>query len=283
MPVRTYTPKASEIRRAWYVVDAEGLVLGRMATEVARVLRGKHKPIFAPHLDTGDHVIVVNASKVVLTAGKGETKLVRHHTGYPGGLKSQTYGELLAAKPEEAIRRTVRGHAPEEPPGPLDAEEAEGLRRPDPPALGAAAPAPRDRARPRQEHVVTKPLTQTTGRRKEAVARVRLRPGTGKITVNKRELATYFPSRTHQMIVTEPLRVAGVEETYDVDVTIHGGGVSGQAGALRMGIARSLVELDPELRVQLKRAGFLTRDAREKESKKYGLKKARKAPQYSKR
>jgi len=130
---------------------------------------------------------------------------------------------------------------------------------------------------------VTKPLTQTTGRRKEAVARVRLRPGTGTITVNKRELAAYFPSRTHQMIVTEPLRVAEVAESYDVDVTIHGGGVSGQAGALRMGIARSLVEVDPELRVTLKRAGFLTRDAREKESKKYGLKKARKAPQYSKR
>jgi len=110
--VRTYTPKASEIRRAWYVVDAEDLVLGRMATEVARVLRGKHKPIFAPHLDTGDHVIVVNASKVVLTSSKGDTKLVRRHTGYPGGLKTTTYGELLTAKPEDAIRRTVRGMLP---------------------------------------------------------------------------------------------------------------------------------------------------------------------------
>jgi large subunit ribosomal protein L13 len=110
--VRTYTPKASEIRRAWYVVDAEDLVLGRVATEVARVLRGKHKPIFAPHLDTGDHVIVVNAAKVVLTSNKSETKLVRRHTGYPGGLKTTTYGELLAAKPEEAIRRTVRGMLP---------------------------------------------------------------------------------------------------------------------------------------------------------------------------
>jgi small subunit ribosomal protein S9 len=130
---------------------------------------------------------------------------------------------------------------------------------------------------------VTKPLTQTTGRRKEAVARVRLRPGTGTITVNKRPFAEYFPSRTHQMIVTEPLRLAGVEESYDVDCSIDGGGTTGQAGALRLGIARSLVEVDPELRVSLKRAGFLTRDAREKESKKYGLKKARKAPQYSKR
>ena len=110
--MRTYTPKASEIRRAWYVVDAEDLVLGRVATEVARVLRGKHKPIFAPHIDTGDHVIVVNASKVVLTANKGDSKLVRRHSGYPGGLKSVTYNELLASKPEEAIRRTVRGMLP---------------------------------------------------------------------------------------------------------------------------------------------------------------------------
>ena len=110
--MRTYTPKASEITRAWHVVDAEDLVLGRLSTEVARLLRGKHKPIFAPHLDTGDHVIVVNASKVVLTANKGDTKLVHRHTGYPGGLKTQTYGELLAKKPEEAIRRTVRGMLP---------------------------------------------------------------------------------------------------------------------------------------------------------------------------
>jgi small subunit ribosomal protein S9 len=128
-----------------------------------------------------------------------------------------------------------------------------------------------------------KPLTQTTGRRKQAVARVRLRPGTGAITINKRPMAEYFPTETHQMIVSEPLRLTNTLESYDVDVTMDGGGVTGQAGALRLGIARSLVELDPELRSTLKKAGFLTRDAREKESKKYGLKKARKAPQYSKR
>jgi small subunit ribosomal protein S9 len=128
-----------------------------------------------------------------------------------------------------------------------------------------------------------KPLVQSTGRRKRAVARVRLRDGNGTITVNKRPLNEYFPSETHQMIVTEPLRLTTTAETYDVDVTMDGGGVTGQAGALRLGIARALAELDPELRTPLKRAGFLTRDAREKESKKYGLKKARKAPQYSKR
>jgi small subunit ribosomal protein S9 len=130
---------------------------------------------------------------------------------------------------------------------------------------------------------VPHPLIQTTGRRKAAVARVRLRPGTGQVTVNKRPIADYFPSATHRMIITEPLRLIDKEETYDIDATMDGGGVSGQAGALRHGIARALIALEPDVRIPLKRAGFLTRDSREKESKKYGLKKARKAPQYSKR
>ena len=108
----TYSPKASEIQRAWYVVDADGLVLGRLATEVARVLRGKHKPSFTPHLDTGDHVVIVNADKVVLTAGKAERKTVYRHSGYPGGLKAETFAHLLERRPEEAVRRTIRGMLP---------------------------------------------------------------------------------------------------------------------------------------------------------------------------
>jgi len=128
-----------------------------------------------------------------------------------------------------------------------------------------------------------KPLIQSTGRRKQAVARVRFHSGAGAVTVNKRPIEEYFPSASHRMIVTEPLRLTTTEERYDVDATIDGGGIAGQAGALRLGIARALAELDPELRDALKKAGFLSRDAREKESKKYGLKKARKAPQYSKR
>ena len=108
----TYSPKASEIERQWFVVDAEGLVLGRMATEVARRLRGKHKPIFTPHLDTGDHVIVVNAAKVVLTSDKAEKKMVYRHSGYPGGIKRQTFADLLEKKPEEAVRKSIRGMLP---------------------------------------------------------------------------------------------------------------------------------------------------------------------------
>jgi large subunit ribosomal protein L13 len=110
--VRTFSPKPSDIQRAWHVVDAEGLVLGRLATEVARILRGKHKPIFAPHIDTGDHVIVVNASKVVLTADKAAAKTVYRHSGYPGGLRRTSYSQLLETHPEDAVRRTVRGMLP---------------------------------------------------------------------------------------------------------------------------------------------------------------------------
>ena len=108
----TYTPKKSEIERAWHVVDADGLTLGRMSTEVARVLRGKHKPTFAPHIDTGDFVIIINADKVVLSPGKAEAKMVYRHSGYPGGIRSRTYAQLLGQRPQEAVRRTIRGMLP---------------------------------------------------------------------------------------------------------------------------------------------------------------------------
>jgi small subunit ribosomal protein S9 len=131
--------------------------------------------------------------------------------------------------------------------------------------------------------MATKPLTQTTGRRKEAVARARIREGTGQVTINGRPFDVYFPTAAQRMVVSEPLRVAEVVDVYDVDASIHGGGVTGQAGALRMAIARALVELDPERRAALKKAGLLSRDSRKKESKKYGLVKARKAKQFTKR
>lgn len=126
-------------------------------------------------------------------------------------------------------------------------------------------------------------LARTTGRRKEAVCRARLVEGTGRWLINGRPLEDYFPSITHRMAISEPLRLTNTEGRYDVVATIEGGGVNGQAGALRQALAKLLAELDAELRPQLKKAGLLTRDAREKERRKYGLKKARKAPQYSKR
>jgi small subunit ribosomal protein S9 len=122
-----------------------------------------------------------------------------------------------------------------------------------------------------------------TGRRKEAIARVRILPGSGKYQINDRSLDEYFPNKVHQQLINEPFVLLGADEQFDVIARISGGGVTGQAGALRLGIARSLQLVDPENRTALKRAGFLTRDARVKERKKAGLKKARKAPQYSKR
>jgi small subunit ribosomal protein S9 len=129
----------------------------------------------------------------------------------------------------------------------------------------------------------TAPLVQATGRRKRAVARVRLRPGSGNVTINGKDVAVYFPTEAQRSLALAPLHVAEALEHYDVDAGIEGGGVTGQAGALSLGLARALAELDPERRTELKGEGLLRRDPRKKESKKYGLKKARKAPQYSKR
>jgi small subunit ribosomal protein S9 len=126
-------------------------------------------------------------------------------------------------------------------------------------------------------------LAQTVGRRKEAIVRVRLLPGTGKFTLNGKSLETYFPNKVHQQLIREPLVTTEKPETFDVIANLSGGGITGQAGALRLAIARALVAVDSEDRPVLKKAGFLTRDPRVKERKKYGLKKARKAPQYSKR
>jgi small subunit ribosomal protein S9 len=126
-------------------------------------------------------------------------------------------------------------------------------------------------------------LIQTVGRRKEAVVRVRLIPGTGQYRLNGKTLEEYFPNKVHQQAINEPFVTLEKVEQYDVIARLHGGGISGQAGALRLAIARALIEVEAEDRPALKRAGFLTRDPRVKERKKYGLKKARKAPQYSKR
>ena len=122
-----------------------------------------------------------------------------------------------------------------------------------------------------------------TGRRKHSVARVRLLPGDGKIMINHRELNDYFGLETLRLIVKQPLLLTETAERYDVHVNVYGGGISGQAGAIRHGVARALLKVDPAMRAPLKKAGFLTRDARMKERKKYGLKAARRAPQFSKR
>ena len=252
--MRTYSPKASEITRAWHVIDADGLVLGRLCTEVARLLRGKHKPTFAPHLDTGDHVIIVNADKVVLTSGKADRKHGLPLLRLPGRPQAGDLRRAAGPQARGGHPPLGPGHAAQGPARPPDARRssrstpAPSTRTPPRTRLALELrPAPRLAER-REEPIVTKPLTQTTGRRKQAVARVRLRPGTGAIIVNRRPFEDYFPMATHRMISSEPLRLTSTEEVYDVDATLDGGGISGQAGALRLGIARALCELDPELR-----------------------------------
>ena len=110
--MRTYQPKSADVQRQWHVIDATDVVLGRLASQAARLLRGKHKPVYAPHVDTGDFVIIVNASKVALTGAKRENKLAYRHSGYPGGLKSVPYTELLEKRPDRAVEKAVKGMLP---------------------------------------------------------------------------------------------------------------------------------------------------------------------------
>ena len=155
---RTYSPRARDIKRDWWVVDADGMTLGRMASEVARVLRGKHKTIVSPHMDTGDHVIIINAAKVVLTGAKQKEKLVYRHTGYPGGIKSCTYGDLLTRRPAETVRKSIEGMLPKNSLGRHMAEKLQVYSGPDhrhhaqrPKLLPIPEAYPKERSRPQLE------------------------------------------------------------------------------------------------------------------------------------
>ena len=142
--MRTYSPKPADIQREWHVIDATDVVLGRLAVQVATLLRGKHKPTFAPHLDNGDFVIVVNAAKVSLAGDKATKKLAYRHSGYPGGLSSTPYGELLEKDPRAAIERSVWGMLPKNRLSRQLMQQAQGVRRPGAPAPGTEGHAVRD-------------------------------------------------------------------------------------------------------------------------------------------
>ena len=260
------------------MVDADGQTLGRLATRIADMLRGKGKPEYTPHVDTGDFVVVVNAEKIQVTGNKLDQKRYYRHSGYPGGIRSRTLREQLVAEAGRGPAEGGQRNASEESAGPPADHEAQDLRRPRASTRAAGAAAAEVGGRMSQ-------IAQYrgTGKRKTSVARVILRPGDGVTWFNGRTIEDYFPRQAHRTSALAPLQIAGAEGTYDIRVRVHGGGPSGQAGAVRHGIARALVEADPELRIPLKRAGFLTRDARIVERKKAGLHKARKAPQFSKR
>ncbi len=274
--MKTYSAKPGEIEREWFVVDADGQTLGRLATRIADTLRGKGKPQYTPHVDTGDFVVVVNAEKIAVTGSKLDTKIYYRHSGYPGGIKQRTLREQLERRPTEVLRKAVKGMLPKNKLAAATAAQAEDLR-------GHRAPARRPVAEGARALVTEIAQYLGTGKRKTSIARVILRPGDGKSWINGRTLEEYFPRSAHRKMVMAPLEVAEAATSYDLRIRVHGGGVSGQAGAVRHGIARALVEADPEMRIPLKRQGFLTRDARIVERKKAGLHKARKAPQFSKR
>ncbi|MGB3440158.1 MAG: 30S ribosomal protein S9 [Actinophytocola sp.] len=185
-----------------------------------------------------------------------------------------TATEEPAAEAPATEAPATEAPATEAPAAEAPADEAPAAEAPE--AAASEAPA---KAAPR----ISGETAQTVGRRKEAVVRVRLTPGSGKFTLNGKSLEDYFPNKVHQQLIREPLVILEKPEAFDVRANLKGGGITGQAGALRLAIARALIELDLEDRPALKKAGFLTRDPRVKERKKYGLKKARKAPQYSKR
>ena len=318
--MQTYVAKPGELEKRWILIDANGLVVGRLATLIAMRLKGKHKAAYTPHVDAGDNVIVINAEKVVFTGNKTEDKIYYRHTGYPGGIKRARPRQLLRqqvsrAHPAEgggahAQARAAAAQADAQPQGlqghqaPARGTEARASRREgaqpqeregltvmaetktfedlaqlkgDEPAAPAAA------ARTYTQKLDTYGRAYATGKRKNAVARVWLKPGAGKITVNAKDFAQYFARPVLQMLLKQPLQAANRLSQFDVMATVSGGGLSGQAGAVRHGISKALIYYEPDLRPMLKKGGFLTRDSRVVERKKYGRMKARRSFQFSKR
>jgi len=205
--MKTYSPRPRDIERRWYVIDASGAVLGRLATEAASILRGKHKPIFAPHMDTGDHVIVVNAKGIQITGGKGDTKVAYRHSGYPGGLTETKYAKLLAEKPAFAVEKAIRGMLPKNrlgramarklqvyagPEHPHQAQQPEALRLGEIPKWSglpkaAAAPEPGEKTGPGPAKPARKPST---------AKRTTAKPAAAKALTAKRPVAKSTAKRT---------------------------------------------------------------------------------------
>ena len=314
--MKTYNANAATVDKKWVMIDAKGLIVGRLATLVALRLRGKHKPTFTPHVDMGDNVIIINAEKVVLTGRKLERKVYYHHTGYIGGIKERTARSIMEGRfPERIVEKAVERMLPRGPLGRQQLEQSARLQGSGASASGAEPGSRRHRKNKSQEHEERLIMAETiqsldqlaslkpaapeqihyvqkldkqgrayaTGKRKNAVARVWIKPGTGKVTVNERTIEVFFARPVLRMMIRQPLVSASRDSQYDVICTVSGGGLSGQAGAVRHGISKALTYFEPDLRGVLKKGGFLTRDSRVVERKKYGRAKARRSFQFSKR
>ena len=274
--MRTESYKRTDIEESWVLLDAKGKTLGRLATEVANILSGKNKPEYTPNADMGDYVIVVNANDINVTGKKLDQKLYYRHSGYPGGIKSKPLRDVIENTASDAIKSAVKGMLPK---SKLGRQMFTKLKvyNDDQHPHAAQKPVSIELQENKLEQIIT------VGRRKTSTARVFLQKGTGEITVNKKKLDAYFGREVAQMVVKQPLVSTDLSNGVDITATVKGGGSFGQAGAIRLGIARALVEYDETLKPVLKKEGFLTRDSRKVERKKVGLRKARKRPQYSKR
>ena len=265
-------------------MDAENQTLGRLATEVASVLRGKNKASYTPHLDTGDFVVVVNADKMRVSGNKSQQKLYRRHSGRPGGMKVETFEHLQERLPERIVEKAIKGMLPHNALGRQMFRKLKVYKGRASPCRPAAQAPPARSRRFCPMSTSNSVVYWGTGRRKTSVARVRLVPGNGTITINGRPGDNYLNyNPAYIAAVKAPLQTLGLTAEYDVLVNVRGGGLTGQADAIKQGAARALCELSADNRKPLKTEGHLSRDPRAKERRKYGLKKARKAPQFSKR
>ena len=281
----TVFSKPEETRGDWFLVDAAGKTLGRLASEIAHRLKGKHKPNYAPHQDLGDHIVVINAGTVRVTGAKLTDKFYHQHTGYVGNLKSISLGKLLKSIPSAPSSSRSRACC-------RRARWAGACTRSC--MCSAARIIPIKHSSPKRWKSKSSQDTSMasntaansfygTGRRKTSSARVYLRQGTGKVSINGRTLDEFFGRETGRMIVQQPFGAVQLDGKFDVDAHVEGGGITGQAGAIRHGITRALMAYDETLRSPLRKAGFVTRDAREVERKKVGRRKARRGTQFSKR
>ena len=274
--MKTESYKRSDIADSWFLLDAKEQTLGRFATKVANILSGKNKPEYTPNADMGDYVVVINAKKMRVTGKKLDQKIYYRHSGYPGGIKSKLLREVMNSSASDALKSAVKGMLPKNKIGKQMLTKLK-VYDDDSHPHSAQKPLSIDLQERKLEQIIT------VGRRKTSTARVFLQKGTGEITVNKKKLETYFGREVAQMVVKQPLVSTDLSSGVDIKATVTGGGSFGQAGAIRLGIARALVEYDETLKPVLKKEGFLTRDSRKVERKKVGLRKARKRPQYSKR
>ena len=278
---KTISANKATVTKEWVIVDATDQTLGRLGAKVAKLLRGKYKPNFTPHVDCGDNVIIINADKVKLTGNKWNDRVYLSYTGYPGGQREMTPARLIT-KPngeERLLKKVVKGMLPK---NILGAKLLNNLY------VYAGSEHKQAAQNPKmidinsyKEDIME--VVNALGRRKRAIARIFVSEGTGKITINKRDLAEYFPSTILQYVVKQPLNKLGAAEKYDIKVNLCGGGFTGQSQALRLAIARALVKMNAEDKAALRAEGFMTRDPRSVERKKPGQPKARRRFQFSKR